>query len=37
VARALGELNPSNRRYARAVRFHIDACPVRHPEAKGKV
>jgi transposase len=36
-AGAWGELNPSYRRYARAVRFHIDACPVRHPEAKGKV
>ena len=36
-AGAWGELNPSYRRYARAVRFHIDACPVRHPQAKGKV
>lgn len=32
-----GELNPSYRRYARAVRFHIDVCAPRHPEAKGKV
>ncbi|HUK63561.1 MAG TPA: IS21 family transposase [Dongiaceae bacterium] len=36
-AGAWGELNASYRRYAKAVRFHIDACPVRHPEAKGKV
>jgi transposase len=32
-----GELNPSYRRYARAVRFHIDPCPSGSPEAKGKV
>ena len=32
-----GELNPSYRRYARAVRFHIDACLPRHPQGKGKV
>jgi transposase len=32
-----GELNPSYRRYAREVRFHIDACLPRCPEAKGKV
>jgi len=36
-AGAWGELNPSYRRYARAVRFHIDPCPVRSPQAKGKV
>ena len=36
-AGAWGELNPSYRRYAKAVRFHIDVCAVRHPEAKGKV
>jgi transposase len=36
-AGAWGELNPSYQRYAKAVRFHIDACPVRHPQAKGKV
>jgi transposase len=36
-AGAWGEINPSYRRYAKAVRFHIDTCPVRHPEAKGKV
>jgi len=32
-----GELNESYRRYARAVRFHIDACAPRSPQAKGKV
>ena len=36
-AGAWGELNASYRRYAQAVRFHIDVCPPRHPEAKGKV
>jgi len=32
-----GELTPSYRRYAHAVRFHIDACLPRCPEHKGKV
>lgn len=32
-----GEINASYRRYAEAVRFHIDACPPRSPEHKGKV
>lgn len=32
-----GELNESYRRYARAVRFHIDVCPPRSPWYKGKV
>lgn len=32
-----GELTPSYRRYARALRFHIDACLPRSPEHKGKV
>jgi transposase len=36
-AGAWGELNASYRRYATAVRFHIDPCPPRHPQAKGKV
>ena len=36
-AGAWGELNASYRRYARAVRFHIDPCAPRHPQAKGKV
>jgi transposase len=32
-----GQLNESYRRYARAVRFHIDVCPPASPEYKGKV
>ena len=32
-----GEMNPSYRRYARMVRFHVDACLVRSPAHKGKV
>lgn len=32
-----GQLNPSYRRYAIAVRFHIDACSPHSPQAKGKV
>lgn len=36
-AGAWGELNDSYRRYARAVRFHIDACPPRSPHYKAKV
>ena len=32
-----GTINPSYRRYARAVRFHIDPCLPRSPQAKGKV
>jgi hypothetical protein len=29
-------IHPVYRAYARAVRFHIDACPPRQPQAKGK-
>jgi transposase len=36
-AGAWGEINPTYRRYAESVRFHIDACPPRSPEFKGKV
>jgi transposase len=36
-AGAWGELNDAYRRYAQTVRFHIDPCPPRTPEAKGKV
>lgn len=36
-AGAWGEHNPSYRRYAHALRFRIDACPPRQPQAKGKV
>ncbi len=32
-----GECNASYERYAKAVRFHIDVCLPRSPEAKGKV
>jgi hypothetical protein len=36
-AGAWGTLNATYCRYAESVRFHIDACPPRSPEAKGKV
>lgn len=36
-AGAWGEVNASYRRYAEAVRFHVDACPPRSPGHKGKV
>ncbi len=36
-AGAWGEVNTTYRRYAQAVRFHVDACQPRSPEAKGKV
>lgn len=36
-AGAWGEINPAYRRYAQAVRFHVDACAPRSPQAKGKV
>ena len=32
-----GDVNPAYLRYAEEVRFHIDPCPPRAPEAKGKV
>lgn len=32
-----GEVNPAYLRYAEEARFHIDPCPPRSPEAKGKV
>ena len=32
-----GDLNPAYRRYAAEARFHIDPCPPRSPQAKGKV
>ena len=32
-----GERNPAYRRFAERARFHIDVCPPRSPEAKGKV
>jgi transposase len=36
-AGAWGEINATYRAYARAVGFHVDACPPREPRAKGKV
>ncbi len=36
-AGAWGRLNATYERYAQSLRFHIDACPPRTPEAKGKV
>jgi transposase len=36
-AGAWGEVNPSYRRFAQTLRFHVDACPPRTPQAKGKV
>jgi transposase len=32
-----GEINAAYRRYAQTLRFHIDACAPRSPEAKGKI
>jgi transposase len=36
-AGAWGEINPSYRRFAQTLRFHVDACAPRTPQAKGKV
>lgn len=36
-AGAWGEINSSYRRFAQTLRFHVDACPPRTPQAKGKV
>jgi transposase len=36
-AGAWGAINPSYRRYAMTLRFHIDACPPRQPQYKGKI
>ena len=36
-AGAWGVLNPGYRRYAESMRFHIDPCDPREPQAKGKV
>jgi len=36
-AGAWGTIHPAYRAYARTVRFHIDPCPPRAPQAKGKV
>lgn len=36
-AGAWGTINTTYRRYATVMRFHVDACPPRAPQAKGKV
>ncbi len=36
-AGAWGEINPTYRRYAKEVGFHVDACRPRHGSDKGKV
>jgi transposase len=36
-AGAWGVINPTYRRYATTLRFHVDACPPRQPQHKGKV
>ena len=36
-AGAWGVINPSYRRYAMTLRFHIDACAPRQPQCKGKI
>jgi hypothetical protein len=36
-AGAWGTVNPTYRRYATVLHFHVDACPPRQPRAKGKV
>ena len=36
-AGAWGVINKSYRRYATTLRFHVDACPPRQPQCKGKI
>jgi len=36
-AGAWGVINPTYRRYGVTMRFHVDACPPRQPQCKGKV
>jgi transposase len=36
-AGAWGVVNPNYRRYAQVLRFHVDACPPRAPNYKGKI
>ena len=36
-AGAWGRINPTYRRYATVLHFHVDACPPRQPQSKGKV
>ena len=32
-----GEFNPTYRRFAKQLKFHVDACAPRQPQTKGKV
>lgn len=32
-----GEINPTYRRFAKQLKFHVDACAPRQPQTKGKV
>jgi transposase len=36
-AGAWGKINETYRAFARELKFHVDACQPRHPQAKGKV
>ena len=36
-AGAWGKINETYQAFARDLKFHIDACQPRHPQAKGKV
>ena len=36
-AGAWGVINPTYRTFANTLKFHVDACPPRQPQAKGKV
>ncbi len=36
-AGAWGTINPTYRAFANTLKFHVDACPPRQPQAKGKV
>jgi transposase len=36
-AGAWGAINPTYRRYARVLQFHVDACAPRQPRQKGKI
>jgi transposase len=36
-AGAWGTINPTYRAFANTCKFHVDACPPRQPQAKGKV
>jgi transposase len=36
-AGAWGAINPTYKAFANSLKFHVDACPPRQPQAKGKV